>query len=67
MCSGINHWIVRPEGLGKFKNHLIRHRTRDLPRNVMSPVSSEYFNVAVYGQILTKFGMIFIPLETTQN
>jgi hypothetical protein len=22
---------VRPEGLGKFKNHLIGNRTRDLP------------------------------------
>jgi hypothetical protein len=23
--------LVRPEGLGKFKNHLIGYRTRDLP------------------------------------
>jgi hypothetical protein len=23
--------LVRPEGLGKFKNHLIENRTRDLP------------------------------------
>jgi hypothetical protein len=23
--------LVRPEGLGKFKNHLIEYRTRDLP------------------------------------
>jgi hypothetical protein len=23
--------LVRPEGLGKFKNHLIGYRTRDMP------------------------------------
>jgi hypothetical protein len=27
----VNHGFVRPEGLGKFKNHLIGYRTHDLP------------------------------------
>jgi hypothetical protein len=38
-CSGLSkpQGLVRPEGLGKLKNHLIGYRTRDLPVSIIVP------------------------------
>jgi hypothetical protein len=34
--------VVRPEGLGKFKNHLIGYRTRDFPVCSILPYPLRY-------------------------